>query len=424
MKNAIFFATAIFALSLCARTVSVDTVVCNPGMVVETALSVDVLSDAGAAVLTVNYNPNIVVCLGLEAGEAADASRFTYADTGAGQIVVVVPAFIASDGAVAKIRFLAREGTQGCFSDITVASADFAAKDGVSDLTVVQSVNVRNGMIRVMAEDAAVARLEESFTVWADAKIGELTLGDGDSITASDGMTAIKVARSVTAQKPIMVRAPLHGWQTGRYALVTSQSNRLEFVLEGMDDVNISFETANGVTTYFADIAVEGMFEVVAEDGELDSKAVAAIRSQLAEELSAHSLVRLIVKGDVSTIPLIVDLGIHPAIEVCGAEAFATYAIPSLKIVAFNPKSGLVRIKVTPGEGNTIKSQLVSGCIHVYGTKDLSESMRYISGTAIDVSDYLCDETKGEADLTVKMGAYSFVKVKVENETKNEGDTE
>ena len=42
------------------------------------------------------------------------------------------------------------------------------------------------------------------------------------------------------------------------------------------------------------------------------------------------------------------------------AEATATYAAPALEIVAFDPKTRRVRIRVTPGEGNAIRAPLPS----------------------------------------------------------------
>jgi hypothetical protein len=83
-----------------------------------------------------------------------------------------------------------------------------------------------------------------------------------------------------------------------------------------------------------------------------------------------------------------------------------------------------VRIKVTPGEGNAIRASLATGCVHVYGTKDLSQKMRYISGTAFDLTPYLKDATRGEADLTVALGSHTFIKVKVETTIKQEGEEE
>ena len=119
-----------------------------------------------------------------------------------------------------------------------------------------------------------------------------------------------------------------------------------------------------------------------------------------------------------------VDLGILPFVSVDGNVATVVYAEPTLRIEAFDPKTGLVRIKITPGDNNVIRNQMATGCIHVYGTSNLGEKMRYISHVSIDVSRYLKDATKGEADLTVAMGTHTFLKVKAELANKKEGDTE
>jgi hypothetical protein len=50
--------------------------------------------------------------------------------------------------------------------------------------------------------------------------------------------------------------------------------------------------------------------------------------------------------------------------------------------------------------------------------------MRYVSQVSIDVSNYLQEGTKGEADLMVTMGTHTFLKVKAETQIKNAGDTE
>ena len=59
---------------------------------------------------------------------------------------------------------------------------------------------------------------------------------------------------------------------------------------------------------------------------------------------------------------------------------------------------------------STARAPLATGCVHVYGTSDLGEKMRYISGTAFDLAPYLKDVTKGEADLTVALGSHTFIK--------------
>lgn len=425
MRKFVLILSILFSFIVLARTVAVDTYVCNPGQVVSVDLTVDDLSDVGAATFSINYDSTIVACLGVDAGEAINGAKMTYADTGAGQIVLVVPEFTAVKGVAARLRLFAREGTQGQFSDVTVASADFGAKDGVTDLATVNPIQVKNGMIRVVDSLASVSRLEAAFTVWPKTKVRELTLDQGDCIQASDDGEVIQVSQSVSTPGVIPVRAPLYGWQTGRYVLMATPTRNLQFSLGDDVDAVISSETINGMTSYYADVTVEGSLEIVPEAGSLEAGTIAAIRASLSSGLSVYPNVkRVIVKGDSAKIPVIVDLGIVPDIAVAGDTATVEYKPPSLGIVAFNPKTGIVRIKVTPGEGNSIRSQLVTGCIHVYGTDDLLKKMRYISQVSIDVSNYLREGTKGEADLTVTMGTHTFLKVKAETQIKNEGDTE
>lgn len=425
MRKFVLVLSILFSFSVFARTVAVDTYVCNPGQVVSVNITVDDLADAGAATFAINYDSTIVACLGVDAGEAINGAKMTYADTGAGQIVLAVPEFSAPKGVVARVRLLAREGTQGQFSDVTVASADFGAKDGVTDLATVNPIQVKNGMIRVVDSIASVMRLEAAFTVWPKTKVRELTLALGDSIKASDDGEGIQVSQSVSASGAIPVRAPLYGWQTGRYMLMTTPTKNLQFSLGDDIAAVISSETINGMTSYYADVTVEGSLEIVPETGSLEAGTIAAIRASLSSGLAAYPNVkRVVVKGEGAKIPVIVDLGIVPDIAVAGDTATVEYKSPSLKIVAFNPKTGIVRIKVTPGEGNSIRSQLVTGCIHVYGTDDLLKKMRYVSKVSIDVSNYLREGTKGEADLTVTMGTHTFLKVKAETQIKNEGEIE
>ena len=425
MRKFVLVLSILFSCSVFARTVAVDTYVCNPGQVVSVNVTVDDLSDVGAATFSINYDSTIVACLGVDAGEAINGAKMTYADTGAGQIVLVVPEFTAVKGVVARVRLLAREGTQGQFSDVTVASADFGAKDGVTDLATVNPIQVKNGMIRVVDSLASVSRLEAAFTVWPKTKVRELTLDVGDAVQAADGGEGIQVSQSVSASGAIPVRAPLYGWQTGRYTLMTTPTKNLQFSLVDDIDAVISSETLNGMTSYYADVTVEGSLEVVPETGNLEAGTIAAIRASLSSGLAAYPNVkRVVVKGEGAKIPVIVDLGIVPDIAVAGDTATVEYKSPSLTIVAFNPKTGIVRIKVTPREGNSIRSQLVTGCIHVYGTDDLLKKMRYISQVSIDLSNYLREGTKGEADLMVTMGTHTFLKVKAETQIKNEGDTE
>lgn len=130
------------------------------------------------------------------------------------------------------------------------------------------------------------------------------------------------------------------------------------------------------------------------------------------------------VAGDVAHAALAADLGIAPAFAADGAEAVASYSRPSLSIVAFDPRTGRVRIRVSPGAGNAVVRPLATGCVHVYGSEDLSARFRAIPGTAFDLAPYLDDDTRGEADLTVALGSHSFIKVRLEPRQVKEGEEE
>lgn len=410
-----------------ARTASVGTLVANPGATVSVPVAVDGLADVGAAVVTVGYDPAVVVCLGVEAGAAADAKEMTYADTGSGQVCVILAGFAqnAKGGEIFRMRFSLRDGTAGLFSDVTLLDVELAAKDGLTDLAAADPLTVVNGMVRSLAADAAAARLEEAFRVAPQTALGSLALGAGDGLVADADGRPVRVAGAVTAAGPVPVDAPFGGWQTGTYALLQTPTAGLSFALADAPDATVRAETANGLVTYCADVTVAGSVEIVAETGTLPAATRAQVRALLADALAAYpDVTRVTVTGDANLVPVAADLGIAPRLDVLGTSATAAYAAPTLRIVAFEPQTGRVRIRVTPGEGNAIRAPLATGCVHVYGTRDLSQRMKYLSGTAFDLTPYLRDATRGEADLTVALGSCTFIKVKAETTTKQEGEEE
>ena len=421
------FAVAFSALTAAARTITAGTLVANPGATITVPITVDDLSDVGATVVTVGYDPTVVVCLGVESGSASDAKSMSYADTGSGQLCVILSGSSQSvtGGEIFRMSFSVRSGTAGLFSDVTLLDAQFAATDGVSDLSASNPVTVVNGMVRSLATDAAVARLEAAFRVAPQTSLATLTLAEGDGLVADADGEPISVSGAVSAAGKIPVDAPLGGWQTGAYALLSTPTKDLTFALADASNATIRVETEGGLTTYYADVTVDGGVEIVAESGTLSAATRAQMKALLANELAANpGVTSVTVMGDAALATIAADLGIAPRFDVLGTTATATYAMPTLKIIAFEPQTGRVRIKITPGEGNAIRASLATGCVHVYGTKDLSQKMRYISGTAFDLTPYLKDATRGEADLTVALGSHTFIKVKVETTIKQEGEEE
>lgn len=414
-----------FVGRISARTITTGSFVCNPGAIVSVPLTVDELGDVGAASFTVNYDATVVSCLGVDVGEAVSESNFITADTGAGQVVMLATAFRQRSGTVARLRMLARPGTAGLFSDLTIAEAELGAKDGVTDLAVANPVKTVNGMIRMVAESADVRRLEEPFVIWPESSLGSVRFAVGDGLMASDGRQGVSVSGAVTVEGPIPVWAPLNGWQSGSYELIVSSASDLAFEVKGVTNCTVRAESRGGLTAYIAEVVVEGSLAIETDGTELPAATVAQIRTRVGELLVTHpEVTTLRVVGGAAIIPIAVDLGIAPKLDIFETTATATYATPSLAIMAFDPQTGLVRIKVTPGDGNVIRAPLATGCIHVYGTRNLKNKMTYIGGTSFDLTPYLKSETMGEANLTISMGTHTFIKVKAETLIKQEGEQE
>ena len=272
---------------------------------------------------------------------------------------------------------------------------------------------MRNGRSKA---DATVARLEQAETICADTVMASLELADGDAIQASDFHTPIMVAGAVRAETGVIpVECPPNGWAGGTYALIRTTTDGLNLrLMDCAATWQVSSEQTDGVFTYYATVDAEDTMDVLDGGGE---KLAAGTQNQIRKlvfGLVPARVSKLTVFGPAGMIPLIADMGIAPEVVVRGSEAEARYRTPTIRIVRFEPETRLLRIKVEPGEGNMIVSELATGYVHVYGTSDLSKGMKYISKVGFDLTPYLKAETKGEADLTIDFGAHSFFKVKVE----------
>lgn len=446
-KNfAAFGLFALLALQAAAYRVSVDTYVSNAGKTVTVPVVLDNAVGLSYASATLTYDPQILVVTKAEAGSLKTlmSDDFVAADTN-GTIAVSIFGVPGENvttnagGAIASITFAVREGTEGQFSDIAVTEVELGEKTGVLDVSVGNPIVTVNGMIRVMGAGADVARLENAQIVSADTVLGSLVMADGDAIQASDNQTAIRVAGAVTATGAISVKPPVNGWASGTYALLSTTTAGLSFTgVEG----NITSEVVDGITTYFAAVTVAGEIPLIADDpaetltaGErnliranarlvFDGKTDSA---SLAKKALYESATAIKVFGPKGSVGVIADMGISPSFAPALDETgtlMLTYAMPKLEIMSFDPQTGAVRFKVTPGEGNQIVSEIATGYIHVYGTSDLGAKMRYISSVGFDLSPYLKPDTKGEGVLNVTLGSHTFLKIKVESVARQNGDEE
>ena len=428
-KSIMSLFVAMATASAFAYQVSVGTYVSNAGKTVTVPVALDSAAGLSYASATITYDPQVLVVTKADAGSLKSlmAEDFTAVDTN-GTLTVSIfgltDANVASgSGSIANVTFAIREGTAGLYSDLAVTTVELGEKTGVKDVTAGNPVTTVNGMVRVMRETDAVARLGTAQTICADTSLGTLALKSGDAIQASDSQTAIAVSGAVTLETAVIpVKEPVNGWASGRYALLSTTAAGLAFSLEGVDDAVFSSETENGVTTYYAAISLPDEIAVTCASDVLSAGTQNQIRSLLSGQLDG--VTEIAVTGPKGAVDVIADMGIAPACTRDGARLVATYAMPELRITQFDPTTGAVRFKVTPGEGNQIVSTIATGYIHVFGTDNLAEKMKYISKVGFDLTPYLKAETKGEGTINVTLGTHTFLKVKVESISRAEGERE
>jgi len=433
---AVFFGLA--SLSLFGYEVSVDTVVANPGQRVTVPVRFSTVQGAAHVGVRLTYDPQVLVLLKAAEGTLTKTLADDYvvvADESSGWVSVSVfgAGNVTADigGTLASLVFKVREGTQGRYSDVAIANVVVGEETGVRDLAVDHAIETHGGMVRIMAQDAVVTRLENAQTVCADAVLGALVLAAGDAIQASDNQTLIAVAGDVAASGKIAVREPANGWASGRYELLKTTTAGLSFEIT---DAQASFLTVTNGSyfTYMAEVSRNDEVPVAVDAGVDESLTVGTmnqIRRNIARSSVATALTNMtsiVINGPGGLVGIVADMGIAPrliAIDEAGVAHFS-FAKPTISITSFEPETGRVRIKVDPGSGNEIVSELATGYVHVYGTNTLSEKMKYISKVGFDLTPYLKPDTKGEADLMIELGSHTFLKVKVENIPLADGDAE
>lgn len=419
--KAIFIsATLAAAIATQAATVSVGTYVCNPGATVRVPVALDSARGLNGISVTLSYDPQVVVCSRVEGGGLAAVfdDDFLVANERAGTAsatMLTLGGNVEEDvgGTVATFVFLARNGTAGQFSDVTVTKVELLEESGVRDATVGNPVAISNGMIRVMAADAAAARLEGAQTVVADTRLGSLALASGDGIQASDAGTPVEVTGAVSAEAAIPVAAPDHGWATGTYAILRTPTAGLSFasatnVAERLDVVE---SRVGGISTYTLSVSAVDGLAVVSLDGDLDTSLQAYVRECVGRPAGVGT-VR--VSGGAEAVSLAQAFGIRPAVTLTGGDAEATFAMPTVRITGFDVARRIVTAVVEPGEGNSIAaSGTVLGVIEVLGRDSLASRPAVVDSVQIDLSKYFAPESAGEFDCTVTFGDHRFFHVRI-----------
>ncbi len=426
MKRILPLLLSVLAADLLAYEISVGTYVVNAGKTVVVPIALDSAAGLSYASATISYDPQVLVVTKTDAGTLREwmSEDFVSADTnGTVTVSIFGSATNTGDvsGSIGAITFAVREGTAGQYSDLAISRVELGDSTGVRDVTFGNPLRTVGGMVRVMGSEADVARLAAPQIIAADTELGSLALSAGDSLQASDLQTPITVSGTVTAEETVTVLAPPNGWASGTYALLATPTAGLSFVLDGIEGT-VTAETVDGLTTYYAALAIAGEIPVECAVEELSAGTKNQIRSLLAGQLDGVN--RISVTGPAGYVSLIADMGIAPACSVNAGVATAMYGMPELRITSFDPETGAVRIKVTPAAGNTIVSEIATGYIHVYGTDTLGGPMRYIQKVGFDLTPYLKAATKGEAVLNVTLGTHTFLKVKIEDIPRVDGEAE
>lgn len=404
---------------LSARTVQLERVICNPGAQITVPLSLDNVQGLAVASVRVTWNPDILVLTSVEQGNLAEhfSFDFTVVDTpGSAEIISSAPANITAQvgGTLAEMNFTVREGSDALYSDLALTEVVLNEETMTQDLTVQQALTPRAGVVRSMAASADCSeRLGEgAVVVAADTVLQHLTLAAEDVVQVSDRQTPVVVNGALKTTAPITLRAPKRGWATAKYELLKTTATDVTFTLEGAPPEQYQFSTSveNGVTTYALSVTMDDEVAILPPNGIILSP---ASQNALRELLSAHleNITQVKVEGTQAAIEAGIDLGIVPETSAVDGILTASFALPTLAIQSFDPKNGIVKVKVVPAGNATVAKSVVTGVIHVYGSAKLGEAMTEIASTTLDLSKYLGESTRGEITVTVTLGEKTFVKV-------------
>lgn len=408
--------------SLAAQSVRLGNVICNPGAHFSVPIEMDSVSGIASVSLMVTYDPMCLVLTDVRQGSlATHFSREFLAIESTGSVEIVTfgkengSARSATSGTIAELSFVAREGSSGSYSDLTLAYVQVNERTMTVDLTT-KGVTPKHGLLRSFAPTADCSdRLTEgAVRVAADTVLRNLTLNAGDVLEVSDAQTPVIVNGTLDAPAPIRLKAPRNGWTTATYTVLqtTAEGVTFDFDEDAPECYTLSSTETDGVTTYTLAVTVGDEAAVELPDGvTLAVDDIAAVRERLASARQSASVINVV--GSQEAITLGLDLGLQPETSLSedGDTLTARFALPTLSVASFDPQSGIVKVKVVPPQGASIAKDLVTGILHVYGTERLSEAMTEIESPQIDLTAYRGADTSGEVSLTVSLGRKTFIRV-------------
>ena len=403
MRLALTLAAALAATLGAARTVRLESVVCNPGARVAVPVTLDDAQGLAVVTLTVAYDPLVLAFAEARPGTLADAFSFDFSvaeETGAVTVVAVAPEDIAErrGGTVAELVFDVRPGSDTLHSALALADVRLEEETMTRDLTLGDPTTPTGGLIRPLAAggDCETRLGDQPITVAAGTRLRRLTLAAGDALQA--GAEPTTVTEALDAASPIRVAPPAGGWAPGRYALLRAPKAATptwEALPEGY-----AVKAADEGSLVAYTLEPEEATLLTPEGLTLSAEDQASARALLADHATGAAALRL--EGTEEAILVGLDLGIVPACERAGDTVTARFANPALRIVALDPAAGTVRVRVLPAEGATLARQPAEGVLRVLATDDLAQAMKPLEA-ALDASAYLEPTTPGEATLTLRL---------------------
>ncbi len=400
------------------QVVRLGTVICNPGATVTVPVEVDGLRNVSSMSVLITYDPLLLVHLKTEAAQLQDAlpKFLTFDEAGSLLIIAYGKENVSNlSGILAHLTFTIRDGSEGLYSDLSLAEVNINEKTLTADLTVNLPLVPTRGMLRSYATTATPKRLDEGALMLApETTLQSIQLQAGDGLQVSSAQQdPICITGALTAEGVLKVLPPPNGWATATYPVLKCQTADLILEPEGetQSAVVSASTTADGYTLYSLTTAVEGGLIVETESGTTltadDQNVLAGLLGTAATEAN-----KIVVKGSQSAVELGLDLGIQPSTTLTDGVLTAEFALPELQITSFDPLNGTVQAKIIPPTGATILSkQYVTGVIHVYGSDSLSVPMRKIAEPSISLDNYLKPESTGEVTIRLQFGTKSFFRV-------------
>ncbi len=406
MRIRLLFAAALAAGALAAREVRVGSVECNPGAEVAVPVTLDNAQGLAVASVTVAYDPLVLVLTEVREGSLADAFSFDFSvaeETGAVTVVAVAPDNIAEPrtGTVAKLVFTARPGSEGLHSALALADVRLDEATMTRDLTKDNPITPIGGLIRPLGATAdRHERLgDRPIVVAAGTRLNSLALNAGDAIQASAG-DPVTVAETATYDGPDSVRiaAPEGGWLLQRYAVLRCPiaAPRPTLSTEGVPETYALSWVEEGDTALCLLQSEQSEPTLTLDEGvELSADEEGAVRELLALALEEGSDSPTAIKatGNREAIVVCAALGVLPKTTLTDGTLTAAFALPTLRITAFDPMAGSATVQVVPPAGAKAIRSIQTGVLHLLTTTDLAQPMTEVDAT------FACDT--GKADVTL-----------------------